>query len=186
MNSIFQKHPWLRYVIGAFVILLGLLIIILGSLSPSNLQDVVNIVLSVACILLGLFFLASILLSETHKIFTITMVLSSIFLTLGVLLLVARFGIRFYIDPKLLVYLLSIFTLAFGAVALGKAVSLIFYKEKVSWIIVMFLIATVCVVLGVLSLVYADKLVQAVYIILGVALVVVGVLFIVFSIINKG
>ena len=55
MNSIFQKHKWLRYVIGSFVVALGVLIIILACLSTGQVPSIVNVVLSVGLMLLGLF-----------------------------------------------------------------------------------------------------------------------------------
>ena len=182
MNSIFQKHKWLRYVVGSFVIALGVLIIILACLSTGQIPNIINIVLSVGLILLGLFLLLTVILSETHKAFTTTMVVSSVLITIGILFLVARFYVQFAIDPRLLVYLIAIGSLTFGTVALAKGVSLIVFKEKASWIALMFLVAVLGITLGIISLCYVGKLVQAAYIILGVSLVVIGILFIVFSI----
>ena len=185
MNSIFQKHAWLRYVVGGFIIALGILVIILASLSLGKLPEVVNIVVASSCLLLGVFLLCSIILSETHKLFTLTMVACALLITAGVTLLVARFALHFTIQPNILVYSLAIFKLAFALVCLGKTVSLIFYKEKGSWIFLMIVVTLACIALGVLSLVFANKLMQTAYIILGVSLIVVGVLFIVFSMMNS-
>ena len=183
MNSLFQKIKWLRYALGSFVIALGVLIIILACLNTGQIPNIVNIVLSVGLIILGLFLLFTVILSETHKSFTTTMVVSSVLITIGILFLVARFYVRFAIDPRLLVYLIAIGSLTFGTVALAKGVSLIVFKEKVSWIALMFLVAVAGITLGILALCYVGKLVQAAYIILGVSLVAIGILFIVFSII---
>lgn len=185
MNSVFQKRGWLRYVVGGFIVALGILIVILACSALDKLPLVVNIVVSSACLLLGVFLLFTIILSETHKLFTLTMVACSLLLTIGVTLLVARFGLHFTIQPSIMVYALAIFNLAFALVCLGKTISLIYYKEKVLWIVLMILITLVCITIGVLSLVFANKLIQTSYIILGVSLVVIGVMFIVFSVINE-
>lgn len=184
MNSVFQKYPWLKYVAGGFVITLGVLIIILASLSLKDLQNIVNIVIASSCLIVGLILLFSFFLSETHKLFTLTMLFSSLLFTIGVTLLVCRFGLKFTIDTKILVYVLAIFNLAFALVTLCKSISLIYFKEKVIWIVLMIFVTLACITLGVLSLVFANNLVQAAYIILGVSLIILGVLLIVFSIMN--
>lgn len=184
MNSIFQKHKWLRYVVGSFVIALGVLIIILACLSTDQVPNIINIVLSSGLILLGVFLLCTVLLSETHKTFTTTMVVSSLLIAIGIVCLVARFYVHFTIDPRLLVYFIAIGSLSFGTVALAKGVSLIVFKEKASWIALMFLIAVLGITLGIIALCFVGELVQAAYIILGVSLVAIGILFIVFSILS--
>lgn len=183
MNSIFQKYKWLKYVVGAFIIALGVLVIILACLNTGKVPAIINIVVASASMIMGLVLLFSVLLSETHKLFTVTMVVSSLLITFGILLLVARFGISFVIDPKILVYLIGIFSITFGVIALGKGVSLIVFKEKVSWIALLFLLAVAAITLGILALCYVGQLVTAAYIILGVALVTIGVIYIVFAII---
>ena len=182
MNSIFQKHKWLRYVIGSFVVALGVLIIILACLSTGQVPSIVNVVLSVGLMLLGLFLLVTMFLSETHKTFTTTMIVGTLLIAAGIFILVARFYVRFSIDPQLLVYFISILTLSFGTVALAKGVSLIIFKERAYWIIIMFLIAIAGITLGILGLCFVGRLVTAAYIILGIALMITGILLIVFAI----
>lgn len=184
MNSIFQKRPWIKYVAGGFVITLGVLVIILASLWLQHLQNVVNIVVASSCLIMGLIILFSFFLSETHKLFTMTMLFSALLFTVGVALLVCRFGLKFTIDIKILVYILAIFILSFALVTLCKSISLIYFKEKVIWIILMISLTVICITLGVLSIVFANNLVRAACITLGVSLIVVGILLIVFSIMN--
>ena len=45
MNSLFNKYKWLKYVLGSFIIVIGIIIIILACLEPGLLDKVVNIVL---------------------------------------------------------------------------------------------------------------------------------------------
>ena len=185
MNSLFQKYKWLKYLIGGFIVALGIVVIILACLNTGKVPAIINITVSVGAMLVGLVLLFTMLLSETHKLFTVTMVASALLISLGILFLVARFGIGFMLDARLLVYLIAIFTLTFGVLALAKAVSLIVFKEKASWIALLFAVAVIGITLGILSLCYVGKLVQAAYIILGIALVAVGIVYIVVAILSE-
>ena len=184
MNSIFEKHKWLKYVFGSFIVAIGILIIILAGVNVGKIQDVVNIVLAVALLVLGLFFLFTNLFNESHKGFAPTLLFSAVLLAAGITLLVLKFALNFGFDQKDTVYAISILTLVFGAVSLTKGISLIVYKEKISLILLMFLVATLGITLGILGIVFADKLVVATYIILGIIVVVFGILFIVFAAIS--
>ena len=185
MNSVFQKYKWLKYLVGGFIVMLGVLIIILACLNIGSVGNVINIVISVGAILIGIILLFTVLFSETHKLFTVTMVLSALLITTGILALISRFGLRFEIKMDLLVYLIGIYTIAFGALCIAKAVSLIVYKEKGTWIALLFVVAALAITVGILTLCFVGQLVQASYIVLGVSLVVVGILYIVFAVLSE-
>ena len=65
MNSLFEKYKWLKYVIGALIIALGVLIIVLACLTLQKLQDIINIVVAVSLIIIGLVLLIVCLLFES-------------------------------------------------------------------------------------------------------------------------
>ena len=189
MNSLFEKYKWLKYVIGALIIALGVLIIVLACLALNRLQDVINIVVSVSLIIIGLILLIVCLLYESHKGFTLTLLFASIAITTGIALLVGRFGLNVSFSTDLIVYIISLATLVFGAAALVKSISLIVYKERKGLIALMMIVGIVGIVLGILGLCFAKKLnaelATAAYILLGVLLVAAGVLFIAFAIIGQ-
>ena len=182
MNSLFNKYKWLKYVLGSFIIVIGLLIIILACLEPGSLDKVVNIVLAVGLILMGLFLLVSALLSETHMGFTPALITSAGLIAGGIILLVGKFALKVSLDQKLIVYIISLSTLVFGVVALIKSIFLIKYKENKGLVAIMIIVGIVSLVLGILGLCFADKLLTTSYIILGIGLVAIGIVFIVFCI----
>lgn len=181
MNSVFEKYKWLRFVIGGGIILLGVLIIIFASLKTGNVPIIINIVISVGLMVLGLFLTFSSLLSETHKMFTPSLLLGSISTGLGISILVARFGLHISFSGNLIVYVSSILFIVLGVVALLKAIFLIVYHEKGIMVFAMFIIAAAAITIGILGLCFADNLVTLAYVLMGTALVVLGILFIVFS-----
>ena len=187
MNTILEKYKWIRYALGAFIIALGILIIVLACLNLGKLQDIINIVIASSLLVLGLVCLIVTIFSETHKGFTMSLLISAAIIAAGIILLIARFGIGFAIPNILLVYIISVFTLVFGTACLFKLVSLIVYKEKKMLIVVMAIVAVAAITLGILGIVFAPKLdglIVASFVILGILVLVTGILMIVFATLN--
>lgn len=181
MNSLLAKHPWMKYILGSFIVALGVLIIILGCVNPGTIPAIVNIVIASSFLVVGLILLAIALFSETHKVFTLTFIIGIAAITSGIAMLVLRFKLGFVIGTDTIVYILALLTLVLGAGALLKAISLIIFRERAILIALMFLVAVAGITLGILGLCFVPQLVTAAYIILGVALLVVGILAIVFA-----
>lgn len=181
MNSIYEKFKWLKFVLGGAVLLLGALVIIFAALKTDNVPNIINIVLASGLLVLGLFLLISAFISETHKAFSMSLIMGSIALTGGICMLVARFGLGIKFTNDFIVYILSIFTLVIGVAALFKAIFLIVYHEKGSLIALMFAVAIVGIVGGILGLCFVKNLVTIAYIILGLLLVAIGIVMIVLS-----
>ena len=187
MNTILEKYKWIRYALGAFIIALGILIIVLACLNLGTLEDIISIVIATALIVLGLVSLIVTIFSETHKGFTISLLISAAIIAGGIVLLIARFHTHWGIPPTLLVYALAVFTLVFGTACLFKLVSLIVYKEKKPLIVVMALVAVAAITLGILGIVFAPKLdglIVASFVILGILVLATGILMIVFAALN--
>ena len=187
MNSVLEKNKWIKYALGAFVIALGILIIVLACLNLGALESIITIVIAVSLLILGLVSLIITIFSETHKGFTYSLLISSLIIAAGIVLLIARFAVGFDIPHILLVYTLSVITLVFGVACLFKGVSLIVYKEKKPLIAALFAVAVVAITLGLLGIVFAKDLgglVIAAYVILGILVLVTGVLMIVLAVLN--
>ena len=185
MNSIFKKYKWLKYAFCAAVITLGVTIIILALLELSAIANVINIVSASALILVGLVFVSISIFTETHKPFTLSLILGSAAITLGILLLVGRFALNVSLNTILLVYLIGIFTITLGAVCIFKAISMIYYRQKPLYITLLFILGTVGITAGILSLVYPSTLETPAYIMLGSALVIAGIVAIVLFAVNS-
>ena len=187
MNTILEKYKWIRYALGAFIIALGILIIVLACLNREKLEDVLNVVIACSLLVLGLVCLIVTIFSETHKGFTMSLLISAAIIAGGIILLIARFVTHWGIPHRLLVYTISVFTLVFGASCLFKLVSLIVYKEKKLLIVIMALVAVAAITLGILGIVFAPKLeglIVASFVILGILVLAAGVLMIVFAALN--
>lgn len=187
MNTILDKYKWIKYIIGSLIIALGVLIIVFAFANLNALESVMTIIIAVALIVLGLFSLVITLLSETHKGFTMSLLISSAIIAAGIVLLISRFHLGIEFDKRLLVFIIVMFTLVFGVAALLKAITLIKYKEKKPLIALMILVAVVAITLGILGIVFAEKLgglVIAAFVILGILVLVTGILMVVFAAIS--
>ena len=187
MNSVLEKNKWIKYALGAFIIALGILIIVLACLNLGALENIITVVIAVSLLILGLVSLIITIFSETHKGFTYSLLISSLIIAAGIVLLIARFAVGVDIPHILLVYTLSVITLVFGVACLFKGVSLIVYKEKKPLIAALFAVAVVAITLGILGIVFAKDLgglVIAAYVILGILVLVTGVLMIVLAALN--
>ncbi len=189
MNSVLEKNKWIKYALGAFVIALGILIIILALIDLTKLEDAIAIVIAVALLVLGSASLIITILSETHKGFTYSLLISSLIISGGIVLLIGRFSsAKIGIPYALLVYTLSVITLVFGVACLFKGVSLIVYKEKKPFIVAFFAVAVVAITLGILGLVFTkdlgNSIFVAAYVILGILVLVTGVIMIVLAALN--
>lgn len=184
MNLLFEKYKWLKFVLGGLIIVFGVVVIILAAVNTGEVGKVINIVVASGLFVLGGLILVTSLITETHKPITSALFLSSIIITFGVLVLLLRF--HFHIDlTGLLVYLLAVFLLVFGTVALAKAVLLIIYKQKPVFIALMFILAVLGITAGILGLCFANKLVATSYILLGVILVAIGTVLVAIPAIKK-
>ena len=101
MNSLFEKYKWLKYVIGSFIIALGVLVIILASVGSGAVKTAITIVMAIAAMVVGLVFLLIALLSESHKGFTTTLLFGAIGLAAGIVLLVQYFGLHIALARRL-------------------------------------------------------------------------------------
>ena len=186
MNVLLNKYKWIKYAIGAFIIALGITIIILACLSIGQIANVINIVVAVALIVIGVVFACANFFTETHKTITLSLLLGALGITCGVIMLVSKFRLGIdLLHTYFLVYFIASFALAIGVCSIVKAITMIIYRQKASLITLMFVLGTVSIVIGILGLVFAADLQQPAYIILGVVLVVVGISIIVVSSISK-
>ena len=177
MNSLLEKYKWIKYLLCAFIVGLGVAVIILALVNSGKLPEIINIVLASGFLLIGVSFLIMNLLTETHKPFTVTAIVACVLITIGILLLVTRFHLNISLGTSFIVYMSAILSIVVGAYSLFKAIALIVYREKVVFIIMMFVIATAAITLGILGLCYVPQLIAVSYVMLGIALVVIGFVF---------
>ena len=182
MKALFKKYMWLQIVFGILIAGVGIATIILAFVNGEIIDRTLSIIIAVALFVFSSIMFFSSLFAETKSVFSIALVYGSLFVALGVVLLV---------NPSLIstiiVTLLAVFIIAYGAINIFKGVTLILYRAKWYWVAILFFLGTVGIVGGILALCYPGVAFTVTFVILGVGLVCYGIFEIVMAIlaINK-
>lgn len=169
MKITFKRYAWLKLVEGILLALTGLLIAILGGIDPIEYKAGLSVSIAVFLFLDGLLMFITAIADKKAK-FSVNIITGALFISIGVILITSRIDLNAF-----LLYFVASVLLAIGAGEIGKGIVQIVQKEKIIWPIINFLIAVVAITLGVLSLVFGDDVaLNIIYIILGVAVVVIA------------
>lgn len=179
MKNAFKRYTWLKLVEGILLALIGILVAILGGIDPEQYQKGLSISVAVFLFLDGLImFITGI--SDKKAKFSVNIITGSLLIAIGVVLIASDIKLN-----EFLPYFVGSVLLAIGAGEIGKAIIQFSQKEKVVWPIVNLLIAVIAIVLGVLSIVYRKgNALNIIYIILGIAIVVIATAEIVLAILS--
>lgn len=180
MKALLERLTWVKIVEGSLLIILGILIAVLGGLYQEELSNVLAICIAVFLFVDGLITLASFWLDPKAN-FNFTAVLGCLFITIGVVLCVIS---REDLISTLLTLIVAIMLLTVGGVYLVKAIIQIVIKAPLGWILVNFLIAVSGITLGIISLYYFQESLKITFILIGIAVTVLGVLDLTFAIIK--
>ena len=177
MKSLFEKFPWMQIVLGVLLAAVGITTVVLAFVNGSIIDRTLSIIIAVALFVFAAIMFFSSLFAETKSIFSIALIYGSLFVALGVVLLVHP-----YLISTIFVTMLAVFLIAYGAVMLFKGATLIYFRAVWYWIALLFLLGTVGIVGGILALCYPGVAFTMTFVILGVALVALGVYEIVMGI----
>lgn len=172
MKSLFSKYIWLQLILSILLLFGGSLIIAFAiSGKESVLRDGLNLVVAVTLFIFGLFAILTAFIFERNRILTTGFLYGSACIALGVFLCAQKFFILEYI-----VLILSIFFIVIGAVILCKGVILLASKYSNTGLgAAALVIGILCIVAGILSIIYDDKMVTVFCIVAGVLLAIAGV-----------
>ncbi len=171
-----SKYKWGDLVQGIVTLIIGVLVIVFAIVDQGVIGEVVSYVLAAALFLYGLITIVVALISHTKELFTASLISASLAIAIGVVLCV---------NPGLLAsfftLFLGVFLITYGAVSLIKGIFLIVYKAKWVWYVITFVIAAVCITVGILALIpeTVGDLMMVLYIIVGAVISIYGIIGIV-------
>jgi len=172
-----KKITWINIIYGVLLITVGTLAFVFAIIDPTKVRAVVSYSIAACLFVLGLIIIIDSVVRTTHEKFSSALVVGSIVIALGTILCVnTSFITSFFI------LFLSIFLIALGTLVFVKMILFIVYKEKLSLIIAFGIAAALVITLGSLGIVHMDGAEKIIFGTLGVALVVFGVIQIVFGI----
>ena len=172
MKSLFTKYVWLQLILSILLIFGGALIIIFTATGQSGaLEYGLNIIVAVILIIFGVFAIIASLAFESEKVFTNGLLYGSACITLGAFLIMKELILLNY-----LVVLLAVFFIVIGSIEIIKGIILLVRKYKpLVGIIITFVVGTIFLAGGILSLIFRDNIKEAFYIVAGALLFLAGV-----------
>lgn len=176
MNSIFKKHEWIRMLLGILLLVAGVITIVLAIVNRSGVSITLNITIAIMLFVIGGVMCIVSLLNDTKVIMTLTLVMGAFLIALGVAVIIVQDFVS-----TLLVILLAAFLISMGGISIFKGVTLIIFRAKWFWYVALFIVGTIGITLGILSLCYRDIAFIVTFIVVGAALVIMGVITIVIS-----
>ena len=154
MKSLFNKYVWLQLILSILLLFGGAVIIAFAINNNTEvLENALNIVIAVILFLFGLFAILTAFIFETKKYITLSLLYGSASIALGVFLCTKELVLLNYI-----IYLIAIFFIVIGAVELLKAIILtVKDRKQLALIIISYIIAVLCIVAGILAIVYRKE-----------------------------
>ena len=184
MKSLLERITWVKIVEGSLLVVLGILVGVLGGLNTTKMINALSICIAIFLFIDGLINTITFLLNPKQN-FSVQALLGCAFITFGVLLCLHVWDGGM---AELIAFFVAIMLLTAGGIYLIKSLIQISIKEPWGWVIINLLIAALGISLGTVAVVYASKgdaqFMQSVFIILGIAIAVLGVVELIFAI-NK-
>lgn len=173
----FKEQRWMLIIYAIVLIAVGIVEFVLSIVSPKTAIEVVSYSIAAGLFVIGLTHLLSSFVAYTKAYFKASLLIGCFAIATGVVLIIEPWLIATFLIP-----FISVLAIAFGAIMLVKGAIACVYRYKVSWIISYFAVASVCITLGILGLVYRDVAKQVIYATAGVLVVALGVFILVYAI----
>ena len=173
----FAQSKWFSILYGALLLIVGTLTLIFAIVDPSKVDSAISIALAVSLFIIGIVHIASALIAHTNEFFQMSLLLGSAAIAFGVVFCIDRGLVGQFIT-----YLLGVFFLSLGLIAIIKFILFIVYKQNLGWIIIYAIMALVSIAAGILVLCFKDESKQVLYGIIGSTIILSGILEIVFAI----
>ncbi len=180
MTNLFKRYRWLRIVTACLLIAAGVLVIVWGVVDTSRVSTVLSI--TVACLLfaLGLIFLITGILVPLSRLYDATFLYAAFFIAVGVVLILNQ-----NIVEQVLLYTLAVALLVVGVIYLLRGIVGAVQHCETKTVVFDFIFAVIALLLGILCLIFSGYVIQAIYIVAGCLITVIGVGYLVSSIYHK-
>lgn len=180
MKTLFEKYKWLRIVLGATLLIAGVLTVIFQANGIGTIETIISIILAIICFLYGTLLIVTSLVRNTRTPFPLEIFIGGVFIGIGVTFLLP--GVISSI-ALLIVYLVACGLIAVGALALVKAIIIICYKDPVQNWLFLLIAGAIALTGGILMLCYSDQVMKSVNYVIGVSIAVLGLFEIIYGVI---
>lgn len=181
MKNFFGRFRWIRILYAIVIILVGITTTVFTFVLKDGINLALSITVSSTLFVIGLVVFLATLFNDQKDTFTAGLVYSSLLIALGVMLLM---DISFISSFSLT--LISIFLICFGSTIIFKGILSIVARNKWYYIAAYFVIGTIFIFYGILTLIHKDVAFTLTFVAAGVGLTIYGIVEFVLGCKEKG
>lgn len=186
MKNIIIRFRWVGILLGILLIAAGIVVVAMSIYDLINEKNIATNVLAITaasiCFIIGAAFIVAGILIPLSNFFDSSFAFGAISIAAGVVLLVF---LGKDIIPEIIIYLVAVALIAFGAIYLVRGILMIVNKLPVIKIVLAFVIATIGIAAGIVSIVMREKILYVVYIIIGLLVITAGTIELITLLKNK-
>lgn len=184
MNALFLKHKWLQIIYGALLLVAGILIIVMSINQPESITIWISVIFAIGLFIFGACSIMAGVFTLEKKFFNSLFIVGSLSIAFGVVLCTLAAGKDTDLMGNLIKVFFSVMLLAMGAVECGEAAAMIYFKRSKFAIAIFFVLGSLFIAAGVLTLIFWDNIIKVVYAILGGLIALLGLFEMVVGVIS--
>ena len=184
MNALFLKHKWLQIIYGALLLVAGILIIVMSINQPESITIWISVIFAIGLFIFGACSIMAGVFTLEKKFFNSLFIVGSLSIAFGVVLCTLAAGKDTDLMGNLIKVFFSVMLLAMGAVECGEAAAMIYFKRSKFAIAIFFVLGSLFIAAGVLTLIFWDNIIKVVYAILGGLIALLGLFEMVVDVIS--
>ena len=169
MGNLFKRYKWMQLFLGILLIVAGIVTIVISFINMGILSTTLSIIIAVVLFAFGGLILLSTFLEDKGNNYSTAIIYASLLIALGVILC-----IRNTLIQEVILYLVAVFCIAFGASQIIRGIIAIKYHAKPIVIILCFLLGAIGITLGIVSLCCQGTMMQIIYILVGALFIISG------------
>lgn len=178
MKKFFSNNKWMQIVVGTLMIIVGIIVVVLAASNHNKLNAYLSILVAICLFIIGGLYICISLLLHPNELFSSSLVYASICIALGVTLCISVSANEAEKLSNFLINTFAILFLSYGGICILKGIVIACTTKpiKVGAMVWNFVLGVICIISGVLILIYRSKAQQAIYMIVGLAICIFGLL----------
>lgn len=171
MNNLINRYRWIKVVLGVLIVLAGVGLIVLGIISPGQVNLILSIVTAVILFIIGLVYVVAGIITPLNELYSPLYFYGAFAIAIGIILLIHN-----ELASEILIYTIAVISLTVGVIYVTRGILAIVNKMKAPIIVLFFVVGVLLIGFGVVALIFKAQILQAIYIVAGVFITVTGVL----------
>ena len=171
MGKVINRDKLVQIFTGIVLAVAGIVTIVLAIVDKGILDNIFSVIVAVSLFILGGVLIITNILKSAYNVLDSNYLAGAVAIALGV-----AFCVNKGFLPGILVQVISITVLTYGASILLKGIIFTIKKSPKKYIVAAFIISPILIAAGILGLIFNSETKSFIYIVTGVALIVFGTL----------